>query len=194
MRPSDFHRMLTGPELAALYRVHMRRDFPPNELKSLSMLENLTQSGINSVWAFERDGALAGYYVLARVPGSSMVLLDYLAVVPELRNTGVGSALMAQIVRRLPPDCYLLIESERPEPAPSPEEQSIRARRVGFYQRCGAVRSPLNVRLFGVDYAVLTLPAERTPSPPQQRRDYLEVYRSMLPPAWCGEHLETFLP
>lgn len=54
------------------------------------------------------------------------------------------------------PGCYL--ECEDPDTADSPEEYTLRKRRIGFYQRNGAYLSRVRARLFGVTYRMLWLP------------------------------------
>ena len=194
MKHSDWNfRRLSLAEQAALYQDHMKQDFPDSELKPLSMLEELEERGINTIWGCFYQGALAGYYVLAREPGSKLILLDYLAVMPELRGNGCGSVIIKNLVEQLPEECYLFIESENPKGASSPQDRRIRERRVAFYQRCGAILSPLEVQLFGVDYAILTLSKGEPPSGKEQERAYRALYRQMLTEERCQQKVHTLL-
>lgn len=176
MRGFEIHSV-TGAALQRLHREHMCRDFPRNELKPLEMLESLTAQGINSVWAVERAGELVAYYVLARLPGCSAVLLDYFAVEPRLRSRGVGAAVLRNLAARLGPEECLLIESELPAAGTTEEERHTRERRLDFYRRCGAVDTGVRTRLFGVDYVLLCLGAP--PEAPEEA--YCALYRSMVP-------------
>lgn len=181
---------VTGAALKALHRQHLSRDFPRNELKPLSMLEELTEQGINSVWAVEQEDTLIAYYVLARLPGASVVLLDYFAVEPAFRGSGVGTKVLRWLANRLHEGEYLLIESEWPPSAATEKERAVRERRLDFYRRCGAEWSGVCSRLFGVDYALLTIGA-RTQT---LEVDYRALYRAMVPEHWLDGHLETFCP
>lgn len=173
-------RQLNPEERAWLHREHMRRDFPDQELKPLDLLEQLVAAGLSSVWGCFRGGALAGYYVLAHEPGNPLVLLDYLAVLPELRDTGCGSLILAHLRETLPAGTWLCIESERPEAVPPGEEHHTRVRRVAFYRRNGAVRTPVRVCLFGVDFAILVLSREGQPTADRVEQCYQRLYRAML--------------
>lgn len=173
-------RRLDRRELEKVYQTYMVRDFPDSELKPLEMLEELEDRGINSVWGCWHGETLAGYYVLARQPGSRMILLDYLAVLPHLRDGGNGSAILHHLRRQLPEGEYLFIESESPASAEDEADRHIRERRIAFYRRNGAELSKLSVRLFGVDYAILTL-GEGAPSGQELERAYRALYRQMLP-------------
>lgn len=173
-------RPLNREERAEVYVAHMACDFPDDELKPLPLLEQLIAVGINSFWGCFRDGALVGYYVLAHIQGSPLLLLDYLAVVPELRDTGCGTVILRQLQERLPAGQWLCIESERPESASEEEERRIRIRRVAFYRRGGAVRTPVHALLFGVDYALLVLTREALPTAEEVERWYQQLYQEML--------------
>lgn len=181
---------VTGTAVSVLHRKHLSRDFPRNELKPLSMLEALIARGINSVWAVEQEGELAAYYVLARVPGQKAVLLDYFAVEPRLRGSGVGTRVLRWLAAKLREGEYLLIESEWPPSAPSPEERAVRERRLAFYVRCGAQWSGVCARLFGVDFALLTLGAQ--PKAPEEA--YRAIYRAMVPEPRLRDNLVVWHP
>jgi GNAT superfamily N-acetyltransferase len=181
---------IAGDELDSFHRAHLSRDFPPNELKPLPVLRELMEQDINSVWAVKQNGAMAAYYILARRKGSPLVLLDYLAVEPELRGSGLGSAVLRELSKQLTKEEYLLLESEWPPSGATEAEQAIRQRRIRFYQRCGAELSPLRSLLFGVDYALLTLGGN--PGPAEVEKEYLALYREMVPERWYRENLSVF--
>lgn len=192
MNPSEWTiRPLTGAELEAMYHAHMERDFPPDELKPLELLVRLIGEGINSVYGCFEGEELIGYYVLARWSESRMVLLDYLAVIPERRGTGVGSYILSSVKKGLEPEAYLFIESENPAYADTPEERETRQRRLRFYHRAGAVEKGVEVLLFGVQYIGLTLCCGSIPTASQQTEAYLELYRHMLPPDWYEKNVKA---
>lgn len=173
-------RLLNRAERAEVYEAHLRRDFPEDERKPLPLLEALIAAGINSFWGCFRDGELVGYYILARAEGSPLLLLDYLAVVPEARDTGCGTEVLRRVTEFLPAGQWLCIESERPEAVPEGAERETRERRLRFYRRCGAVRTPVHVYLFDVDYALLVLTRETPPGAEDVERWYHHLYRAML--------------
>lgn len=95
-------RLLTEHELDDLYEVHMKRDFPKAELKPLKALQALTDQGFyQSYGLFDPQDALMAYALYWTAgEGHDYVMLDYFAVLPHLRNAGVGSALLADMLRR----------------------------------------------------------------------------------------------
>jgi GNAT superfamily N-acetyltransferase len=184
-------RELNREERAWLYQTYMTQDFPESELKPLSLLETLIAQGINSVWGCFQGENFKGYYVLAKGEERGMLLLDYLAVLPHLRGTGCGTAIMSELAKTLCEGEWLCIESEHPDAAQTPEERCIRQRRLAFYQGCGGVLSPMRVWLFGVDYAILTLGAGAPPTAEEQERAYRALYQKMLPEQWYQTMVKT---
>lgn len=186
---SDFELISqTGAALDGLYRAHMERDFPDNERKPLPMLEALVERGVNTVWTVERGGQMLAYYVLSHVSGCSSVLLDYFAVVPELRGAGIGSQVLKGIREQLGPERCLLIESELPAAAPNPSERRVRERRIAFYRRCGAELSGLGAQLFGVEYVLMTLGK----APADLEAAYRSLYRAMVPEGFYRKFVRVF--
>ena len=76
-----------------IYEQHMTRDFPPAELKPFAMIRQGMQQGSYDFLALYRtDDTLMGYAVLVAEPGQPAALLDYYAVLPQTRGSGVGAA------------------------------------------------------------------------------------------------------
>ncbi len=192
MNASDLtFRALTGEELVTVYHERMEEDFPQDELKPLPMLEGLVAQGINSVIGCFQEDILIGYYVLGREPGADLILLDYLAVVPERRGQGYGALILAHLRKELDEGTYLFIESENPEKAQGDEEQRVRSHRVAFYQRCGAKLTNLRVLLFGVDFYILVLSRGTVPDEYELERAYLSLYCQMISEERCKQHVKT---
>lgn len=180
-------RPASRDEVCALHQTHMKRDFPPTELKPLPLLLKLIEQGINSVWLCEAEGRLAGYVVLAQEPGKAgLVLLDYLAVLPERRGQGWGSVILQALSRRLP-GCSILIESEHPDS--SAPEYGQQLRRIHFYHQAGCGDTSLRSLLFGVDYELLVLGPQLSQEAVQE--GYLSLYRAMLPPDWYEKNVRV---
>lgn len=181
-------RIATPEEVTELYQAHMSRDFPPNELKPLPLMLDLIQRGICSVWLCESEGRFVGYAVLAIGANPRFILLDYLAVDAAQRDQGWGSAILKALQERLK-DCTLLIESEHPQNGKSEAERQKRTRRIAFYQRAGCQLFGVRSLLFSVDYDLLQLGNLLPPA--TAKREYLDLYRHMLPPEWLTDHLSV---
>ena len=148
-------RLLTAEELTKVYLDEMRRDFPQSELKPLSMILNSEAAGTAHTWGIYDGDALAAYLLMVRPVGCAMSQLDYFAVLPRYRASGLGAALLAELPGHENGCQAILIEAECPEKA---EDEAMAVRRLGFYARCGAVDVGWTEHLFDAWFRVLVLP------------------------------------
>ena len=87
-----------------------------------------------------------GFVMLRRLGVTGWTYLRYFVVEQRRRGQGVGGIMWDQLTARLRADgCTLLVfDVEDPgEPGCGPAESQVRTRRVGFYQRHGAVVLPV---------------------------------------------------
>lgn len=173
-------RLLNETQAGEIYRGQMRRDFPPEELKPFSSIEQMIRDGIYEPLAFyTEDGALLAYAWQTVLPDHTGALLDYFAVVPGLRGGGVGT----QVLRALA-GWYagrkgaLIIECEHPAEAPDP---AVARRRIGFYLRAGARATAMESRVFGVRYQIYALPCGGDVPDAVLNEDLKAIYRTMVP-------------
>jgi len=173
-------QMMNEAEISQLYQRSMVRDFPPSELKSLSVILNMHRKGLYDVLGAYQEGKLVGYALLYCPRAERIALLDYLAVEPQYRRQGIGNKLLAQL------RCHyaaqtdaLLIECERPKAAP--DEMEAR-KRIRFYTQAGAMLTSVRIWLFDVEYSILVLPCADHMPDCDWAGKMLELYRQMLPP------------
>ena len=177
------------PQLEKLYHAHMEKDFVPQELRPWHSVKHLTEQGCYATFACREEGQLVAYAAFARCEAG--VLLDYFAVVPQLRGKGVGSWFFRELKGVFPQfeaPC-IFIEVESLESACSPEEREVRRRRIQFYQRCGCEETPIFAHLFGVEYQIMTFPLEEGPSPSLEELEaaLLRLYQVIIPRLEKGE-------
>ena len=87
-----------------------------------------------------------GFAMLRRLGVTGWTYLRYFVIEPRRREQGLGGIMWDQLTARLRADgCTLLVfDVEDPgEPGCGPAETQVRSRRVGFYQRHGAVVLPV---------------------------------------------------
>ena len=150
-------RLLTAEELTRVYLNEMRRDFPPTELKPLSMVLNSEAVGDSHTWGVYDGETLVAYLLMVRPRGATVSQLDYFAVLPACRAAGLGAKLLAALPGKEAGADAILIEAECPEKA---DDEAMAVRRLGFYARCGAVDTGWTEHLFDAWFRVLVLPAE----------------------------------
>ena len=139
-------RLLNAEELTRVYLNEMRRDFPPTELKPLSMVLNSEAVGDSHTWGVYDGETLVAYLLMVRPRGATVSQLDYFAVLPACRAAGLGAKLLAALPGKEAGADAILIEAELPEKADDP---AMAVRRLGFYARCGAVDTGWTEKLFG---------------------------------------------
>ena len=151
----------------------MHRDFPEDERKPWNVTLDLYGRGIYEMLEARWEGKMVGYAWMVCPEGSS-ALIDYLAVLPEYRDSGIGSAILRELTLRYRTRGQsLLLESEFPEEAPDPD---IAVRRLSFYARSGFLDSGVLVRLFGVKFCILSSNADL-----DAKEQMCGIYHAMFP-------------
>ncbi|NUS11611.1 MAG: GNAT family N-acetyltransferase [Streptomyces sp.] len=130
-----------GPLLDAVYDELLVPAFPAHELMTAAEVRAGLESGLLWVSAVVRDGRPDGAAVAEWSPDSGVLLLAYMAVRRDLRSSGVGSALMAEIrsgwQERVRP-LLTLAEIEHPAAHAADADRGDPAARLRFYARHGA--------------------------------------------------------
>ena len=170
---------LNESEICSLYERALSRDFPSSELKSLSAILNLYRRNEYQVLGAYSDTEFVGYALLYLPRHDRFALLDYLAVEPEYRGRGIGTALLKQLKAYYADTIdALLIECERPKAAP--DEMEAR-KRIRYYTNAGCALTSVRIWLFGVEYSILVLRCSDSLSECDWAGTMLELYRQMLP-------------
>ena len=181
---------LSLPQIRALYRERVTRDFPQDEIKPLAMIEKALARGEYVCYGAvsEEDILAYAYFVKLKQNEKPYALFDYYAVRQDIRGQGVGSqfiqALIAGPLREM--DCVLL-EVDDPVCAQTQEEAEIRNRRLAFYLRNGLRDADVKATVYGVQFKILTLPVGSALSREEVRKKYAALYRALLPAALFQE-------
>lgn len=191
---------LSEEQLLSIYENQAPRDFPADELKSLSAIKSLLAKGAYSglgLFAAAsgegfQKGGLLGYALFLQAPGSPVVLLDYYAVLPKYRNLGLGGIFLDGMKKSYALMDGILLETEDPDTAADDEERDLRSRRNGFYLRGGARMTDIRCALFHVAFRILYLPIGSSLSDADVRSRLEEVYRFMLPAPLYDRHVEWY--
>ncbi len=134
-------KTLSEADQANFIRIY-EDSFPRSERDDTGTLLSSIAAGDRDCHIVSLNGDLVGFAVLITLSKVQMPFLEYFAVDSTWRNQGIGSRFLAQVTEELrsgqtPPD-GIVFEVEPPNHAVC-EEQRVRQRRIGFYQRNGAV-------------------------------------------------------
>ena len=140
----------TAAELRLAYERDLAEAFPPQELKPLRNIVDMTRRGKYVPLCLYDGAEIAGEcFLWSGRPG--WALLDYLCVTRARRNTGLG-AYMLRALLELDPGSVIVGEVEAVEHAPDP---AMAARRLDFYRRNGARWADVEADIFGVHYQII---------------------------------------
>ena len=186
-------RLLNAEELTRVYLNEMRRDFPPTELKPLSMVLNSEAVGDSHTWGVYDGETLVAYLLMVRPRGATVSQLDYFAVVPAYRAHGIGAQLLAQLPAQEGDAEAILIEAEMPEKA---EDAAMAVRRLGFYARCGAWDTHYTEHLFDAWFRILVLdcPGAGTFADRQAVDALVDCYRRTISETEWQKYVQFYCP
>lgn len=154
-------RPIKPNEYRTLY-AHMVRDFPKSERAPYFVIEyNLDRGAQAARWLVD-EGRDVGYIIETLADGVPFVLINYLAVMPDARAGGYGSALL-RLIAESHPNHAAVVEVEDPAAAQDEAAKKMCERRIRFYERAGYHIVPVgHFRLFSVPMLVM-IQGERRP-------------------------------
>ena len=172
-----------------LYYDWMKKQFHPGELKWLSHIENMCDSGVYSAYGLWQKDELIAYALLGNTRDGRVHMLDYYAVLPQHQNAGWGSRCLQMLSDALDGDAILL-EVEDPDYAPDEEERAHFLRRIRFYERNGCAHMKVKLNLYGFDYAIMQLPQKKCLSDAQAHAALMEIYHIFSPPDMYAKNVK----
>jgi len=182
--PVEQPKSCSGSTFREFYEIYAA-SIAAREQKPETWVCAMVRAPEHSVWVMKRAGHVHAFSNLFLSPAERFALLEYMAVAPEGRNRGVGSALFKQTVERaVTPDgrsLPLLLEVDSDREASG--DRQMRTRRLQFYRRLGCVR------IAGLHY-ILPLPGHG-PAPEMDLLLYLREPRRQLPKAELERWLRT---
>ena len=159
----------------------MKRQFHEGELKPLAQLERMRADGRYEVYGLWSGSALIAYALFAFTEDGRFALLDYYAVLPEYQSSGWGGRFLGMLRRELPVEAVIL-EVEDPKYAPDAAAEAHFSRRIRFYERNECLHTPVNLKLWGYDYTIMTLPIAHTPDSSEVHAALEDAYHLFFPP------------
>ena len=125
--------------------------FPEEEKKPFSLILQKKDEGDAEILSVENDkNEFLGLAITAN--HQDMVLLDYFAIAPEHRSSGIGSKVFQMLKQRYEGKRFFL-EIERTDIYAENIEQ--RKKRKAFYLKNGMKNAPFLVNLLGVEMEIM---------------------------------------
>lgn len=171
---------LTLSELKLCYQNYLLHHFPANEVRSLQSIEKLYSQGVYTAYGYFMEQQLIAYAFCVSSQAHAVYLLDYYAVVPSHRKMGIGGQFLSQLTQTLNAK-GILIEVETPSEHLPKEENRTRLRRIAFYERNGALLTPIGGNVFEVHFTLMYLPIECLISDATLLEMILSLYQQMVP-------------
>lgn len=176
-------KRLNEKELVSLYREEMEYDFPKSELKPLGAMLRLMELGLYDPLVMLDHGETVGYAMIWLSKDRKGVLLDYLGVLRGKRNGGTGGKILGLLSQRYG---QLFGEAEAPT-SHNEEENHLRSRRLGFYQRNGFRVLDYQCALFGVHFNCLYY------GPLEDDRVVEQLHHSVYADYFTPQHMERYI-
>ena len=169
---------LDAAQLRRIYHEHMKEDFPAAELKPLEMIKKGIAEGYYRFLGLFDGDEIIGYTGL--IYHEDACLIDYLAVMPEWKNRGIGSVMLKLLKAYLKDTEYVIGEVEIPACGEDEAERNLRSRRMDFYLRSGFYDTGMDVSVFGVRFRLLAF-ADKPHDGQEILTRYRNIYRYVLP-------------
>lgn len=181
-------RPLNKAQLERVYYDHMKRAFPPNELKALKVMEQMRDSGRYEPLGMYDGERLMGYALMWLEPGVPFVLLDYLGTVEGERGKGLGTTLLALLAEYYAHMRGIFGEAER-DNSPDEAERALQHRRLNFYFRNGYRYAGYDCALFGAHYETLIRDAGDV-SAEELLAVHKTLYQKQIPSPYYERHVQ----
>lgn len=174
---------LSLEKLLSIYDTYGPQFFPPDELKPSATIKRLFEDGLYCGYGiYLPNGTLCGFALFVSSPALKGALLDYYAMLPTYRNSGFGDKVLTLLSAAFSDSDGIYIESENPDFAQNEDELTLQTRRIGFYERNGALKTGLKSCLFSVHYEVLYLECKKHSAALQTHYENVDaIYRTMFP-------------
>lgn len=183
---------LNDKQIEYVYNNFMKKDFPPDELKPLSFIKKAINENIYTCYGLFCERIITGYLFLEKLKDTDDYLVDYLAVVPEYRNKGLGSEILKLLIEKLPDAKSILVEVEDPDYAENEDDRILQTRRYGFYIRNGFKDTSLRAKCYGVPFRIIETGKNLMHTKEETEKLYRMHYKAMWPRKMYETKLFTF--
>lgn len=126
--------------------------FPREERKPLELIKSTYNKGYSRIIKIINNETITGFMILNRVKNNSYAILDYLAILPQYRNRGIGTSALKLLIEQERKNNGIFVEIEKVGLGKDKEENEFRSKRKKFYEELGFKKLKFDLILFDVVY------------------------------------------
>lgn len=186
-------RELSRIEAARIYEQYMINDFPLDELKPLSIIENLMEQKVYRCYGLFHLKEMKAYAFLFCGHERSSILIDFYAVVSSGRNKGYGSKFLNLLSDRFRKYDGFMAEIEKVDLAQNEEERKTREKRIQFYLKNGMQKTSITSRQSNTELGIMYLPLQKKYDAVHIFREMKDIYHKMLPKKILEEYINLYI-
>ena len=126
--------------------------FPEEERKPIELIKSTYERHITKIIEIMYGDSIIGFMILNSIKKNGYVQLDYLAILPEYRNKGLGSKSLKLLLEQQKESKGVFLEIEKPGLGKNDSENLLREKRKKFYEKLGFKSLNFDFLLFNVVY------------------------------------------
>lgn len=126
--------------------------FPEEERKSLELIELSYKKQYTKIIEILYQNKIVGFMLLNRIKEKGYSVLDYLGILQEYRNNGIGTRALKILLQQEKENTGIFVEIEKIGLGKNEKENLSREKRKRFYENLGFKRLNFDLLLFGVIY------------------------------------------
>lgn len=126
--------------------------FPENERKPLELIQSSYKKQYTKIIEILYKNEMVGFMLLNRVKDKGYVVLDYLAILPQYRNSKFGTKALQILLEQEKENNGIFIEIEKVGLGKDIEDNLLREKRKNFYEKLGFRKLNFDLLLFDVIY------------------------------------------
>lgn len=126
--------------------------FPEDERKPIELLQASYEKSYTTIREILYKNEMVGFMVLNRVKDKGYAVLDYLAILPQYRNSKFGTKALQILLEQEKENSGIFIEIEKVGLGKDAEENLLREKRKQFYEKVGFRKLNFDLFLFDVIY------------------------------------------
>ena len=154
--------------------------FPALERKSYRQIKKTMKKDICCVTKIVEKNKLVGFMIVNTLGKNALVQLDYLAILENYQHKGYGTQAIKLLKKKYQANEAILIEVEKLGLGKNQEENSIREKRIKFYEKLGFYKMNFDLDLFKVIYSIYVLPiSEKNFSEEEILKEIFEIYHAV---------------